>query len=152
MTARVLEGEIDAVRMSLDDAVDVVRGSVVPALRDQEGYGGMYLLLADEGKALAISLWTTAEAAEAGTVDSRPLYEDQIETFTAIHRAAPGRETYRVALADTPAAPSVFPNDVADRLRQLRAASDEAHGEPQKKIDSAIDELERKADGLYAKL
>jgi hypothetical protein len=151
MTARVLEGEIDAVRMSLDDAVDVVRGSVVPALRDQEGYGGMYLLLADEGKALAISLWTTAEAAEAGTVDSHPLYEDQIETFTAIYRAAPGRETYRVALADTPAAPSVFPNDVADRLRQLRAASDEAHREPQKKIDSAIDELERKADGLYAK-
>jgi hypothetical protein len=56
-------------------------------------------------KALAISLWTTAEAAEAGTVDGRPLYEDQIETFTAIYRAAPGRETYRVALADTPAAP-----------------------------------------------
>jgi hypothetical protein len=151
MIVRVLEGEIDAVRMSLDDAVDVVRGSVVPALRDQEGYGGMYLLLADEGKALAISLWTTAEAAEAGTVDSRPLYEDQIETFTAIYRAAPGRETYRVALADTPAAPSVFPNDVADRLGQLRAASDEVHREPQKKIDSAIDELERKADGLYAK-
>jgi hypothetical protein len=36
MIARVLEGEIDAVRMSLDDAVDVVRGSVVPALREQE--------------------------------------------------------------------------------------------------------------------
>jgi hypothetical protein len=112
----------------------------------------MYLLLADEGKALAISLWTTAEAAEAGTVDSRPLDEDQIDTFTAICRTAPGRETYRFALADTPAAPSVFPNDVADRLRQLRAASDEAHREHQKKIDSAIDELERKADGLYAKL
>jgi hypothetical protein len=45
----------------------------------------------------------------------------------------------------------VFPNDVADRLRQVRAASDEAHREHQKKIDSAIDELERKADGLYAK-
>ena len=67
---------------------------------------GAYLLLADEGKAIAISLWTTAEAAEAGTVDS---------------------------------------------LRQLRAASDEEHREHQKKIDSAIDELERKANGLYAK-
>jgi hypothetical protein len=32
-----------------------------------------------------------------------------------------------------------------------RAPSDEAHREPQKKIDSAIDALERKADGLYAK-
>jgi hypothetical protein len=45
----------------------------------------------------------------------------------------------------------MFPNDVADRLRQFRAASDEAHREHQKKIDSAFDELERKADGLYAK-
>jgi heme-degrading monooxygenase HmoA len=75
MIARVLEGEIDAVRMSLDDAVDVVRGSVVPALREQKGYGGMYLLLTDEGKALAISLWTTEEAADAGVVDSRRQYE-----------------------------------------------------------------------------
>jgi hypothetical protein len=151
MIARVLEGEIDAVRMSLDDAVDVVRGSVVPALRDQKGYEGMYLLLTAEGKALAISLWTTEEAAEAGVVESRPLYDDQIEKFTAIYRAPAGRETYRVALADTPAAPNVTPNDVADRLRQLRAASDEAHCQHQK-IDSAIDELERKADELYAKL
>lgn len=149
MIARVLEGEIDAVRMSLDVAVDVVRGSVVPALRDQAGYGGMYLLLTDEGRALAISLWTSEEAADAGTVDSRPLYEDEIEKFTAIYRAAPGRETYRVALADTP---SVFRDNVADRLRELRAASDEAHREHQKHFDAAIDELERKPNELYAKL
>ena len=100
MIARVLEGEIDAVRMSLDDAVDAVRDSVVPALRAQEGYRGMYLLVTDEGKALAISLSSTEETAEAGVAESRPLYEDQIERFTAIYRAAPGRETYRVALAD----------------------------------------------------
>jgi heme-degrading monooxygenase HmoA len=102
MIARVLEGEIDAVRMSVEEAVNVVRGSVVPALRAQEGYGGMYLLVTDEGKTLAVSLWTTEAAAEAGTVDSRPLYEDQIEKFTAIYQTPPGRETYRVALADTP--------------------------------------------------
>jgi hypothetical protein len=111
----------------------------------------MYLLLTAKGKALALSLWTTGEAAEAGVVDSSPLYEDEIEEFTAIYRAPPGRETYRVALADTPAAPNVTPNDVADRLRQLRAASDEAHRDYQKKIDSTIDELERKAKEVYAK-
>lgn len=109
MIARVLEGEIDAVRMSFDEAVDIVGSSVVPALRAQEGYGGMYLLLSDEGKAVAISLWTTEEAAEAGTTDSRPLYEDQIEKFTAIYQAPPGRETYRVALADTPTAAGLAP-------------------------------------------
>lgn len=101
MIARVLEGEIDAVRTSLDDAVEVVRGSVVPALCEQDGYRGMYLLLTDEGKALAISLWSTAEAAESGVVESRPLWGDEIDKFTALYRAAPGRETYRVALADT---------------------------------------------------
>jgi hypothetical protein len=104
MIARALEGEIDAIRMSLDEAVGVVRASVVPALRDQRGNGGMSLLLTAKGKALALSLWTTGDAAEAGVVDSRPLYEDQIEEFTAIYRAPPGRKTYRVALADTPAA------------------------------------------------
>jgi hypothetical protein len=151
MIARVLAGEIDAVRMSLDDAVDTVRGSVFPALRDQDGYGGMYLLLTNERKALAISLWTNEEAADAGTVDSRPLYEDEIEKFTAIYRVAPGREPYRVALADTPAAPSVFRNDVADRLRELRAVSGGAHREHQKRVDAAIEELDRKANELYAK-
>ena len=151
MIARVLEGEIDAVRMSLEEAVDVVRGSVVPAFRDQEGYGGMYLLLTDDGKALAISFWTDEEAADAGTVDSRPLYEDEIEKFTAIYRASPGRETYRVGLADPPAGQEVTPDGAAARLRELRAAADEAHRAQQKKIDDAIDELDRKADELYAK-
>ena len=37
MIARVLEGEIDAVRTSLDDAVDVVRTSVVPVYRAPHG-------------------------------------------------------------------------------------------------------------------
>jgi heme-degrading monooxygenase HmoA len=152
MIARVVEGEIDAVRMSLDEAVEAVRGSVIPALREQEGYGGMYLLLTDHGRALAISLWTTEEAAESGTVGTRPLYQDQIETFTAIYRASPGRETYRVALADTPEAPNDDHGQIADRLRQVRSAADEAHREHQKKIDWAIDELDRKANELYAQL
>ncbi len=41
MIARLLEGEIDAVRMSLVDAVGVVRGSVVAALHKEDGYGGI---------------------------------------------------------------------------------------------------------------
>jgi hypothetical protein len=83
--------------------------------------------------------------------DSRPLYEDHIEKFTAIYRAPLGRETYRVALVDTPTPPLAMPSHVADRLRQLGVASDEAHREHQKKIDSAIDELEQKANDLYAR-
>jgi heme-degrading monooxygenase HmoA len=150
MIARALKGEIHAVRMSLDDAVDVVRASVVPALREQEGYGGMYLLLTTEGKALALSLWTTGEATEAWVVDSSPLRGSD----RGVHRHLPSSARSR----DVPGRPgrhargaNVTPNDVADRLRQLRAASDEAHRDHQKKIDSAIDELERKANELYTK-
>jgi hypothetical protein len=76
------ERDIDAVRTSLDDAVDLVGGSVVPA----------------------------------------------------------------------PAAPHVTPNDVVERLRHVRAVSDQAHRSHQERMDSAIDELERKADELYAKV
>jgi heme-degrading monooxygenase HmoA len=105
MVARVILGDIDAVRTSVQNAVDVVRESVVPALRAQRGYAGMYLLLTEEGKALAITFWETEEAAETGVAGSRRLSEDQIDEFTAIYRSSPGRETYRVALADTPADP-----------------------------------------------
>jgi heme-degrading monooxygenase HmoA len=103
MVARVILGEIDAVRTKPADAVDVVHKSVGPALRGQDGYAGMYLLLTEEGKALAITLWQTEEAADAGVAGSRPEYEDQIEKLTAIYRSPPGRDTYHVALTDTPA-------------------------------------------------
>jgi heme-degrading monooxygenase HmoA len=102
MIARVAVGEIDVVRTNLEDAVDVMRTSVVPALREQNGYQGMYLLLTEQGKALAVSFWKTDDAAEAGTETSRRLYEPEIEKFTAIYRSPPGRETYRLALVDTP--------------------------------------------------
>ena len=65
MVARATMAEIDPVRMSIDDAVELFRGSVVPALHDQEGYEGVYVLLSDEGKALVLTFWSTEEAADA---------------------------------------------------------------------------------------
>jgi hypothetical protein len=102
MIARVTLGELDLVRVGLDEAVDVVRRSVVPALRAQDGYDGMYLLVTEKGKALVVTLWTTEEAADAGVVRSRPIFEDEIEEFAAVHRSPPGREAYSVALSDAP--------------------------------------------------
>ncbi|MGH2931576.1 MAG: antibiotic biosynthesis monooxygenase family protein [Gaiellaceae bacterium] len=94
--------EIDPVRMSIDDAVELFRGSVVPALHDQEGYEGVYVLLSDEGKALVLTFWSTEEAADAGIAGGRSFYAEQIEKFVTLYRAAPGRETYDVVLADAP--------------------------------------------------
>jgi heme-degrading monooxygenase HmoA len=95
--------EIDAVRMSVDQAVTLFRESVVPALREQEGYEGVYVLLSDEGKVLALTFWDSEEAAEAGIAGGRSFYAEQIEKFVTLYRSPPGREEYDVVLADAPA-------------------------------------------------
>jgi heme-degrading monooxygenase HmoA len=102
LIARVALGEVDTVSTSTDDAVAVFREAVVPAFRKQDGYGGCYLLLSDEGMALVISLWETDDAADAGIAGGRSVFDEQIQRFTAVYRSPPGRETYRVAVTDTP--------------------------------------------------
>jgi len=102
MVARATMAEIDPVRMSIDDAVELFRGSVVPALHDQEGFEGVYVLLSDEGKALVLTFWSTEEAADAGIAGGRSFYAEQIEKFVTLYRAPPGRESYDVVLADAP--------------------------------------------------
>jgi heme-degrading monooxygenase HmoA len=103
MIARVTLAEIDAVRMGVDEAVTVFRESVVPALHEQEGYEGVYVLLSDEGKVLAVTFWESEEAADAGIAGSRSFYAEQIAKFVTLYRSPPGREMYNVVLADAPA-------------------------------------------------
>ena len=55
------------------------RESVVPALREQEGYEGVYVLLSDEGKVLALTFWESEEAADAGIAGGRSFYAEQID-------------------------------------------------------------------------
>ena len=50
MVARVTIAEIDPVRMSVDQAVELFEDSVVPALREQDGYEGVYVLLSPRGQ------------------------------------------------------------------------------------------------------
>jgi len=102
VVARATVAEIDAVRMSVAKAVELFQESVVPALRDQDGYEGAYVLLSDEGKALVLTFWETEEAAEAGLAGARSFYDRQVDKFMTIFRSSPGRELYRVALADAP--------------------------------------------------
>jgi heme-degrading monooxygenase HmoA len=103
MIARVTLAEIDAVRMSVHQAVVLFRQSVVPALRQQRGFEGVYVLLSDEGKVLALTFWESEEAAAAGIAGSRSFYAEQVAKFVTLFRSPPGRETYRVVLADVPA-------------------------------------------------
>ena len=103
MIARVTLAEIDAVRMSVDDAVTLFRESVVPALREQDGYEGVYVMLSDEGKVLALTFWDSEEAAAAGIAGGRSFYAEQVGKFVTLYRSPPGREMYDVVLADAPA-------------------------------------------------
>lgn len=102
MIARATMAELDPVRMSVDEAVELFRESVVPALHEQPGYEGVYVLVAPEGQALVLTFWESEEAADAGLAGSRSFYSEQVEKFVTLYRAPPGRETYDVVLAEEP--------------------------------------------------
>jgi len=102
MVVRATEAEIDVVRTNPADAIAVFRGSVMPALHDEEGYEGCYVLLSEEGKMLVLSFWTSDETARATRLSG--FYQEQIEKFSdlVVFRQAPGREAYGVVIAETP--------------------------------------------------
>jgi heme-degrading monooxygenase HmoA len=100
MIARVTLAEVDTVRMRLDDMIDLFRESVLPAQRAQDGYRGCYVLATPDGKALVLTLWENAEAAEASVAGGH--YERQVEKYVTFFRAPPGRETYDVVVVDAP--------------------------------------------------
>jgi heme-degrading monooxygenase HmoA len=102
MIARATMAELDPVRMSVDEAVELFRESVVPALHEQPGYEGVYVLVSPEGQALVLTFWESEAAADAGLAGSRSFYSEQVEKFVTLYRAPPGRETYDVVLAEEP--------------------------------------------------
>jgi heme-degrading monooxygenase HmoA len=103
MTARATFAELDLVRMSIEDSVELFRDSVVPALREQDGFEGVYVLVSPQGQALALTFWRDEEAATAGLAGGHSFYAEQVEKFVTVYRSPPGRETYDVVLAEAPA-------------------------------------------------
>ena len=102
MIARLTTADIDTVRTSVENAVDVFRESVLPALHEQPGYEGSYVLLSPEGKALVLTFWATVEDADSGIAGARSFYSEQVAKFATIYRSPPGRESYDVVLAEAP--------------------------------------------------
>ena len=100
MHARVTQLEIDTTRIDMDEAVRLFRAEVLPALRDQEGYDGTYVLANPDGKALLLTFWESEEAAEAHAPTGQ--YSEHLARFAAIFRAPPGRGRYAVLVADQP--------------------------------------------------
>jgi heme-degrading monooxygenase HmoA len=100
MVARATHAEIDAVRTNVHEAIAKFRESVIPALHEQEGYEGAYVLLSPAGKVLVLTFWTDDETARASRVSG--FYREQLEKFVTIYRAPPGREAYEVVFAESP--------------------------------------------------
>lgn len=102
MVARVTLAEIDPVRQNPRRAIERFESELIPALRDQEGYEGCYVLLSEEGKVLVLSLWSSGEAARATRLSG--FYQAQIDKLSdfVMYRAAPGREAYDVVVMDAP--------------------------------------------------
>ena len=103
MVARVTVAEIDPVRQNPRRAIERFQAELIPALHEQDGYEGCYVLLSEEGKVLVISLWSSEEAAHASQVSG--FYQSQIEKLSDVvfYRASPGREAYDVVVAEAPA-------------------------------------------------
>ena len=100
MFARTTQLEIDTVRMPLDDAVQMFEDAVLPDLRSQPGFTGLYVLTTPDGKALLVSVWASAEAADASS--ERGWYPEVLDQYTTLFRSPPGRERYEVRLALQP--------------------------------------------------
>lgn len=101
MVARVTLAEIDTMRLSVAAGVERFKQLVLPELRGEPGYQGVYVLSTPEGKALVITFWSSEEEAEAGL--SSGFYAQQVEKFVTFYSAAPGREAYEVVVAEPPA-------------------------------------------------
>lgn len=100
MFARVTQLEIDTTRIELDYAVQLFRAEVLPAIREQEGYDGTFVLANPDGKALLLTFWQTEEQAEANAPTGQ--YSEHLARFSAIFASPPGRGRYAVYVADQP--------------------------------------------------
>jgi hypothetical protein len=100
MYARVTMLEIDTARLSVESALKTYVDEVLPDVRSQPGYDGIYMLSTPEGKGLVITLWDDEQAAEA----SSPVgfYADVLEQFVTFFKSPPGRDRYRVDYMEVP--------------------------------------------------
>ena len=82
MYARTTLVEIDTVRTSMQQALQLFKEQVLPGLQRQDGYLGVFVFTTPEGRGMG----TFATGA--------------LERHLMLFRAPPGRETYEVVLAE----------------------------------------------------
>jgi hypothetical protein len=98
MFARVTQLEIDTLRTSIDESLALFDETVLPRLRTQPGYQGVYVLTTNEGHGMIVSLWDTSQHAAADAESG--FYADVLSEFVTLFKAPPGRERYEVRVID----------------------------------------------------
>jgi len=98
MQARVTLFEIDPLRISLPDALEVFRQRVLPRLQLQKDCEGVLVLETPEGRGLLLSFWRSSEAADAAIKSG--FYDEQVAEFAMFLRQPPDREHYEVVLKE----------------------------------------------------
>lgn len=95
MYARVVTVAIQAGRM--DEALNIVRDSILPAAQQQEGFRG-YLLLtnAEANKAINITMWETESAMTAG--EASGYYQEQVAKIAHTFAGKPAMEHYSISV------------------------------------------------------
>lgn len=100
MFARVTLFEVDTTRVSFDSALERFKELLLPALRKQPGYKGLYVMRTPEGKGLLMTLWETEGAAQAGVESG--FYDEKVAKMVMLLRQPPGRDHYEVVLVEGP--------------------------------------------------
>jgi heme-degrading monooxygenase HmoA len=101
MFSRTTLFEVDTLRMPLPDAENLFKEQVLPLIKHQPGFAGVYVMRTPEGKGMVLTLWETEQAAQSGIESG--YYQEQIAKFITFMRQPPGREHYEVIVAEVPA-------------------------------------------------
>jgi heme-degrading monooxygenase HmoA len=100
MVARVTLFDMDLTNVGVEQALERYKALVLPDLRLQPGYQGLYVLLNPEGKGLLMTLWDSEEAADAGIKSG--YYDRQVAKLITLFKEPPGREHYQVVYSELP--------------------------------------------------
>lgn len=90
MTTSKLKPDID-----LDEARKIWDESIMPAIKDQKGFIGGFLLASEQGdEGISLALWETKEDAEA--IQKSGIYQEQVRKFAVFIESIVGRKFYEV--------------------------------------------------------
>jgi len=81
--------------ISIEDARKIWDESVMPAIKDEKGFiGGWLMVSEDQDEGIAVAIWESKEDAEAITKSG--LYQEQVKKFVVLIKSMEGRKYYNV--------------------------------------------------------